>query len=262
MSNPVVFDAGSAKRIESVVRYVEGKMGVQGQGGRSNPRLVGNSDGEPGAFCVFVVSATEVKVKGGSLIHVYNDVALAVADSSALAVEDGDYVWLERTGDNVWAFANGAEFPADKLSILLATCEVDEIDGITLDYENGWSGGDMIIPEIFTVDLVSDGGSGGNIDTPCDWTYTATTPGGIEISTAMIPAAARMVNVEYSEGTKGICRITTGGSFELLLVLDEVPVPVEALIMVAVSKDGDCYTVEPHRAKLLGYDAAVTEPEA
>lgn len=259
MSNPVVFDVSSAKRIEGVVRYVEGKMGVQGQGGRSSPRLQGNGDGEPGAFCVFVVSTTEVKVKGGSLLHVYNDVALAIADSAALTVADGDYVWLERTGNNVWAFANGAEFPTDKISILLATCTVDA-GGVTLDFDGGWSGGDMIIPEIFPVDLASDGGDAGDIDATCDWTYAVNTPGGIEIGTSMTPSAPRMTNVEYTEGTKGICRIKADGAFELLLALDEVPVPVEALIMVAVSKEGDCYTVAPHRVRLLAYDVTATDP--
>lgn len=196
---------------------------------------------------------------GGSIVHIYNDYQVDVSNSAELTVADADYVWLERTGANTWGFNNGPTLPADKINVLLATCAVSEAGAVTLDFDGGWHGGDMIIPEIFPVELATDGGAAGDAVSTCNLTY-AVTSGGVTIDSGMSPVTGRMPNVEYTVATVGICRIKPDGNFELLIALDEIPVPVSVLLAVVTAKDGDCYTIEPHAAMVLSLDPEITEP--
>ena len=163
----------------------------------------------------------KVKVTGGLLVRGIAFDDIEIADSDEIEVEDGDKVWLERTDANEWSFNSGAEFPDDCLFYPL--CEVAIGDGsgsgggdgdMTLTHT--WNGGNLPHGDSFRVDLTNDGGSYGDWDTDCSFTYSAEV-GGMFLTAALAPqmSAARINPWRCIAATKGTVDVNAAGEFEL-----------------------------------------------
>lgn len=111
---------------------------------------------------------------------------------------------------------------------------------------------------LVTLDVDSGGAGGDGED--CNFTYTATDLCDNVVVSNASPMTGRIPKVEYAEATHGIVVWGADGEAKLVAALDEVPVPVEALVAVVTSKADGCYTIEPHRAMFIGMESSVTEP--
>jgi len=86
-----------------------------------------------------------------------------------------------------------------------------------------------IIPEradIFRVKVTKDGGSAGDEDNNCSWTYTVTSLGGDELGTEITPEKDRYPKCAYKEpgeNSPGLAYWHTDDTLKLYEVLDEVP---------------------------------------
>jgi len=215
------------RQLRAICPQSSGDVNVNTQPGGTTFNLRRISRGtasEKPPFLVFDAStggdspAAQVKVTGGVINYPYNDVQITVDDSDAIAVSDGDYVFLKMTDDLTWEFAADSSLPSDMLYFILAdniAVSDDAITDITLD----WSGGSLTFPEIFPVSLATDGGSGGGNGDVADFTYKVTTLGGVDIlteATPVIQPAARLIpTAEVTAATQGTARILVDGTFQL-----------------------------------------------
>ena len=165
-------------------------------------------------------------LSAGHVIHV------AAADPDT--VTDGDSVWIEQTDGLDWEINWDEDWPTDKFYIPLGDITVD---GTTVTINYYWTGGDIIAPEMFPVEVSQDGGSEGDDSSTCDFTYTATTLDGVTLDTEMDNDSARIPNIKYTEGTKGFCYFKADGSFGLVVV-DETPVTKQQKVITSITFDG------------------------
>ena len=95
----------------------------------------------------------------------------------------------------------------------------------------------MLVPEVFPVTVEQDGGEAGSDSSTCDFTYTATTLGGVTVDSELDNDSARMENVVYNEGTVGLCYLNGDGTFGLI-VTDETPVTKQQKVITSITLDG------------------------
>ena len=206
-------------------------------------------------------SGDSVKVTSGNIQHVYNGVVVTVADAE-LTPEDSNKIWIERTDANAWSASSGANYPTDSLYIPLVDKVTIDSSGASIDdADRCWFGGDIVLPEILPVTVAQDGGSEGNTTTTCDFTYTATTLGNVQIDTTMDNKSARIPNVGYTAGTVGFVVILADGTFELY-VADETPKTSQYCLAVVTAVDSTtgCITAEAHQFTMFDNTDAPTCP--
>ncbi|MGD0650945.1 MAG: hypothetical protein ABSA97_07375 [Verrucomicrobiia bacterium] len=167
-------------------------------------------------FWVYCDTATTVKVTAGLILYPFGLLFIQMPDSSAMTVADGDYVWLERTGDATWAYGHGAAEPTDKMSITLAEIT---IAGSVITISRGWNGGDITLPASFPVTLWEDGlGSAGSGSAYCTFTYAVWLMDGTLLAdSGATPqnSAARIVMGLCTAADKGTAHFLDTGAIEL-----------------------------------------------
>ena len=198
-------------------------------------------------------SGDNVKVSAGNIQHVYNGVVVTVAEAD-LSPEDGDKIWIERTGDNAWSANSGADYPTDALYIpLVDSVSVDSSGAKIDDADRCWFGGDVALPEVLPCTVEQDGGDAGDCTTDCSFTYTATTLGDVQLDTGMDPDNGRMSGVTYTAGTTGVAYIKADGSFGLV-VTDEVPTTTTKCLAVVDSVDSTTGCITAHAEQFAVFD--------
>lgn len=195
------------------------------------------------SFYVYQTGDDTVKVTGGNMVYLGCDHVTWVPDSGNISVSDGDYVWIERSGGFSWGFDSGATYPPDKLNYGLA--QITMVDGVITDinYQNGWAGGDIVVPESFAVDLTNDAGEAGGAGVLCSFTYSCATKGGITLaelagSTPKISMARVVAINPTTAATEGTARFDNTGAL-YLWDCDEVQT-----VEYQTSKHIDCTTGE------------------
>ena len=194
-------------------------------------------------FYVYPVSATQVNVSYGTIIHPYNGVQVTVA-AKTITISGTTWIWVERTGNNDWAINSGYAFPSDKICIPLA--EVWLSSGFPNVYYLH-DGGDLLVPETFPVSV-----SGLDGATP---TYTAETLNGISITIGRI-SNYRDPHLIYKAGSRGLANIETDGSFSLFVV-DEAPKTKTQKVITSITFDGT--TLKDTYQTLTVFDTSTTD---
>jgi len=200
-------------------------------------------------------AGAKIGVTGGVLQHVYIGVLVAVAAYDPATVNDGDKVWVERTGPNDWLINKGADWPTDKLYLPLGDISVDDtgdvsvVDAITYN----WDGGDLIVPEVFPVTVTGD-----SSDPPVYTVKTLAAAGGIDITAdaaAGVPTNYRDADLSYIAGTTGFAKILADGSFAFF-VEDEYADHETKCVAIVTGSDGTdsmgrpCYLIAPAQYSL------------
>jgi hypothetical protein len=187
-------------------------------------------------FWVYQSSAGKIKITGGFIIYPFGDYYLAIDDTGEESVADGDYIWLEMTGNHAWEFVIGDTIPLDALTWTLAQASVDGDGNVTFDRD--WSGRDIVLPASWPVTLEEDGGvqGGGTGGADCTWTYTVTAEDETELLTTATPENAnlRIDGVGYGIATCGIAWFADDGSIGFA-VLDEYAIVKSQAVVTGVS---------------------------
>ena len=190
-------------------------------------------------------TSNHVNITAGSLHFPSINYTKDFAEVNNHSCSSGDFIFIQRSGDNDWEIGYGDE-PTDCLFIRLG-----KITGLVVDYTKGWNGGDITFPEMFPVQAKSDG-----VDPPG---YTYKTMNGVEIGSGATPNNVRLTNVAYICDTtdfddtfNGIAGFNKDGSFKFF-VLNEYPkVETECLACITGGPDSNgCYTIVPKQCTVL-----------
>lgn len=217
MSNPRTLDAELARQLirgnEQLTRHPEiGQSRSRGVAWFGGPRIVARKP-----FYTYKVSNSAVKVTGGVLHRSVTNNDIPIAASESIAVNNGDSVWLERTGNNAWSFNKGAALPTDKLFWQLAQIAiVNGVLTVTLIHP----GGNLPHSDTMTVLLTDPAGTGGGDGVDCDFTYTVKSEDGAQtiIASGADPELKpfRMFNTNtVTAATLGTLKIMSDGSLKL-----------------------------------------------
>ncbi len=188
----------------------------------------------------------KVGCTGGILQFIGLESFPSIGPLDPIDVADGDVVFIQCEADNVWQIQTDTDYPTDMLFVsLVNNIPVSAGVGGSPDFvdwaEDGsdfdWSGGDIVMPEMYRVTVTGDDGY---VGTPPGY-REATTEGGIDLFTTYTVSNNSVSGhddlLAYKAGTLGLALLNSSGGFDLL-VFDELPKTKTQKTITSITWDG------------------------